>query len=106
MIQIRNDSRHHVLEVTGHAGGIAGQDVVCASVSCLVLTLAQRCEDLHAEDPRIFREPQILLESGYARISSSASAAGRERLDASWATVVCGLKNISANFPEKVKMGG
>lgn len=105
MIRILNDSRNHVIEVRGHAGGIAGQDVVCASVSCLLLTLAQRCTELHESDFRTYPAPTIVFEPGYARIAAYAKDSGKAELDAVWKTVLCGLRKIAENFAENVQMG-
>jgi uncharacterized protein YsxB (DUF464 family) len=67
MIKVVYHREHNRLSVTGHANsGEPGHDLVCASVSTLVYTLAANVEAL--TDMGKVREPTIDLEAGGAVI--------------------------------------
>lgn len=91
MIEIR----HHllpgvgVIEIRGHAGAAEyGSDVICAAVSALTVTLAER---LRREDAE--------TGNGRARIVYSRRAR-RERESAEFA--ICGYRLLAEKFPENV----
>ena len=46
MVEILYHRDRHRVSVTGHAGGEIGQDLVCASVTTLVYTLATFVENM------------------------------------------------------------
>lgn len=55
-------------EMNGHAGySDEGNDIVCASASILIQTLAQSAYEMD-EKGYLLGRPIIILESGYARI--------------------------------------
>ena len=64
MIHIAYNPDRGRLRLSGHAGSAPlGEDLVCAAVSALCATLA---ENLRVYDPKA----RVVMESGYARISS------------------------------------
>ncbi|MBQ5362966.1 MAG: ribosomal-processing cysteine protease Prp [Clostridia bacterium] len=81
----------YVLEVIGHAGYSAGNDVVCAAVSALVEALAAYLDEYGDA------EGQAELEDGYALITVS------ER-NAAFDMAVCGLGAIADQYPAYVSM--
>lgn len=69
MITAVYNREKHRLTVEGHAGsGEAGHDLVCASASILVYTLAGNVMQLCEDHSRV-RRPRITLEEGNAFIS-------------------------------------
>ena len=92
MIEIR----HHILpgvgviEIRGHAGAAEyGRDVICAAVSALTVTLAER-----------MRRSDTKTGSGWAMIPYSRRAR-RERESAEFA--ICGYRLLAEKFPENVQ---
>lgn len=95
MIQITYEPRYHSLRVRGHAGQAPkGQDIVCAGVSSLVVTLAkyvaQHCE-----------RPMVDLSGGDTFISGVTFTDSAEAT-AVYAAVVSGLQEIANTYPEYV----
>jgi len=58
--------RHTAVTSTGHAGGIKGQDTVCAAVSTLITTYAAMMQD--AARRHLVEGLEIRLEPGDAEI--------------------------------------
>jgi len=86
------------LRVWGHAcSAPAGQDLVCAGVSALVITLCSRVKELEragAASPR-----ELTASPGYASIRcEEGSGQLREAFD----TVTAGLRLLSGAYPEYV----
>lgn len=82
-------------EITGHAGGNAGSDIVCAAVSSAVYMAANTVTDVinvHAD---------ISEQDGHFRFSVNAE-------DTSAAAVLDGLKlhltELSKQYPKKIKV--
>ena len=91
MIEIR----HHILpgvgviEIRGHAGAAEyGSDVICAAVSALTVTLAER-----------LRRADTKTGSGQAKIVYSRRAR-KERESAEFA--ICGYRLLAEKFPDYV----
>ncbi len=85
------NAQGYCLEVVGHAGYAAGDDIVCAAVSVLVDALAaylEEYDDCTAEAD---------LADGYAMITLS------ER-NAAFDMAACGLSAIADQYPNYVTM--
>lgn len=115
MIEITADIPNHFLRITGHAGGTYGTDIVCAAVSALAMTLAQMCADLRKQDPNVYPEPEIVMESGMFQIHAAChvknagildSMSAIIRLDTVFQTVYCGLFNLAETYPKKIRCMG
>lgn len=91
MVEIRNHIMPGVglIVIDGHAGaGEYGSDVICAAVSALTVTLAER-----------LRRSDTKTGSGWAMIPYSRRAR-RERESAEFA--ICGYRLLAEKFPENV----
>ena len=79
-------------EISGHAGGSAGTDIVCAAVSSAVYMAANTVTEIHAD---------ISEQDGYLKFS-----VGEENDSA--AAVLDGLKlhltELSKQYPKKIKV--
>lgn len=81
----------YTLEVIGHAGYCAENDVVCAAVSALVEALAAYLEEYGEPDA------EADLADGYAMITVSERSAAFDM-------AVCGLGTIADQYPAYVSM--
>lgn len=99
MTKIKYDPMEISLEVTGHAGyAPAGQDIVCAAVSILTMTLENMVSD-HAESLR----PQIYRKAGEIRVSCSPTKGNSKRCTTIFDTIFGGFELLSMNYPEYVQ---
>lgn len=96
-------ARRH-LELTGHAGSApAGQDLVCAGVSVLAYTVTQMVSDLAS----VMTEPSTIeMSSGRTVVECSPSRDHAEEIDVVFATILCGLRLLSAQYPNYVQVEG
>ena len=79
------------LTLEGHAGyAPAGQDIVCAAVSALMLALAERMQEKN-----LVRE--LIMRPGYMRIAMRGAEKETE-------LVKCGLKQLQRRFPRYVEV--
>lgn len=91
------------LTVRGHAGsGKKGEDLVCAAVSALVLTLA-------ANTDRMVRagwvtDPVISLGEGSARIRCTPTRAYWAAAELVFGSVCAGFSVLAAKYPNHVRM--
>lgn len=86
------------LSARGHAGGPAGQDIVCAAVSTLLDTYAAAARDLQA---------RLQLRQAPGRMEVAVIALPprhRRELDAVRAAVLTGLRRIAAAYPARVQI--
>lgn len=101
MVTIEFNPETLELKANGHAGGIAGADIVCASVSMLFYTLAQcllESKEMLIEDPVIKdaeNEPVKVIsckpkEEAYGTIARTY-----------W-TILTGIKLLADYYPEKI----
>lgn len=90
----KTTNNKYVLKMEGHADYNPGNDVVCASASMLVYTLAARLvnlgEDVQEKD----------VEDGYALILFNINDDTTHALK----TVLCGFQLLQDKFPDHVKM--
>lgn len=92
MIQIRKQKSH--LTIKGHANfGPYGQDIVCAMVTCLILTFIRSCDD---------KDIKYTLAEGDASISILRETVElKTRID----MLMTGLEEISEEYPEVISLG-
>ena len=94
-ITVKRNSRRVSVDVTGHAGaGRDGNDVVCASVSVLILTLAEALGKAKAD---VY---QCDLAKGEAHIVFGYN----KRNKTIWETIEAGLRLLSRSFPLFIAM--
>lgn len=89
MIHVTAEAGRLTLE--GHAGyAPAGQDIVCAAVSALVLALVERMQEKN-----LVRE--LIMRPGYVRIAVRGAERETEM-------VKCGLRQLQRRFPQYVEV--
>ena len=98
MTRIRYDREGMRLEMAGHAGaGEQGEDLVCAALSMLMMTLERRMQE-RAET----RRPITCREPGFFLLACDPEE-GEERLcRESFDTVAAGLAMLAENRGENV----
>lgn len=94
-IQIKAGHRHIAIDVSGHANAAPkGEDVICAGVSALVLTLAEALPRAGAPDYT------CSLADGKACIECRRTDATEPVFN----TVVCGLDLLAKTYPQYIKV--
>lgn len=92
-IKVTRRGRHIAFDITGHAhGGSPGEDVICAGVSTLALTLASALA--HVGAPGL----DATLNSGMAHISCRETKATRTVIQ----TVMRGFDILADSYPANV----
>jgi uncharacterized protein len=102
MIHITVNAKDLDIKVTGHAGsGEVGHDIVCASVSILIYTLAQ-C----LNDKKVFLKklPRATLKDGYSHIRCFPQDEFADCITTLYWMTVNGLRLIEERYPEFVKI--
>ncbi len=103
MIRAEYSRSKQELTVEGHAGyAPEGQDIVCASVSILILTAALRLRELFEEDHTHFPEPMIVTEKGYARVQAMAKGRHKKRTKEVFSVICAGLRQMAEEYPDNV----
>lgn len=103
MIRARYCPRQLRLSVVGHAeSGPFGQDLVCAAVSALTLTLWENLRVLEAENKleTVCRE----LEGGCACLSCLPKKSCRREAEGIFQTVTRGLSCLSRIYPRFIQV--
>jgi uncharacterized protein YsxB (DUF464 family) len=91
------------LKVTGHAGSAEkGRDIVCASASILLYTLAQTVKALEQKG-RLKEAPAIRTDSGDAEIGFTAKAKYSAECAHCFFTVLVGYQLLCHNYPMYVR---
>ena len=104
MVEIKYDQQNHRVTVTGHAGsGQKGHDLVCASVTTLVLTLAQDIEDLIQRGAAA--DPVVDIQEGHAELACTAMAGWDAVVQLVFDTLCAGFHGLSEAQPEHVRYG-
>lgn len=102
MIKIVYERELHKLTVKGHAG--AGKadayDLICAGVSSLVFTLADRVSALSAAEQ--VEEATVYLEPGNTFISCQPYEGTKNVIALIFDTICGGFEILAANAPEYV----
>jgi uncharacterized protein YsxB (DUF464 family) len=99
------DERVLCIEASGHAGyAEAGKDIVCASVSILLYTLAQSVMELHRKGA--FKgEPTIELTEGDACIKCECDGYGEFRVTyQNFELIEDGFNILADNYPQYVSL--
>lgn len=98
-ITVEKNKGKYTLTAKGHAGYCPGNDIVCAAVSALLQTLAQRVMKEFSAG-RLVSE-NIRLESGDSKIKYTGS---NRIMDEIADTIEDGLNGIQESFPEHLKI--
>ena len=91
-----------IIIVEGHAGQAdPGQDIICASASILVYTLAQTVTDMHNAG-RLRKKPRIRIENGDAEIVLKPKKGFFSEAFLTVHTIKRGFDLLCSNFPDFV----
>lgn len=102
MIQVTYHRTHNRLTATGHAGsGVSGHDLVCASVSALVLTLAANVASLVTQGSA--GKHVVQVKEGDAEISCVPSHKMRAVVTLIFDTVCAGFELLQTLYPENIE---
>ena len=98
------DKNSICMKVSGHAGTAPkGQDLVCASATMLVYTVAQAMTFMH-EQGQLAEKPRIKIREGKASVSVvPKDDYYAEALHTFW-VAQCGAHVLSKNYPEAVSL--
>ena len=102
MVEVTYDRYQHRLAVTGHAGGgEKGQDLVCAAVSALVLTLSTNVADLVLADKAC--RPVLKLGEGDSLIGCVPTPRMIPVVTLVFDTVCSGFELLQTLYPENIR---
>ena len=88
------------LKVKGHANTAPkGQDLVCASASMLVYTVAQAMTYMH-DQGYLEEKPKIKMREGKASVVARPKEEYRAEVLHSYWTAQCGAHVLAKNYPE------
>ena len=101
MIKVIYHRNLYSVSVEGHAfSGMEGHDLICASASILMHTLANNVEKMTKE--RVCRRKHIRLSKGDALISCSPVNRYKAVVRLVFDTLCSGLEILAENYPENV----
>lgn len=101
MIEVTYHRRFHRITATGHAcSGEKGHDLVCASVSSLVLTCAANVGSLTTQGS--VKKPVLRLETGDAEISCEPVHRMKNVVTLMLDTVCTGFSVLQEYYPENI----
>ena len=94
------------LKVEGHAGQAEkGQDIICASVSMLVYTVAQYVKWMY-EQHQLKRMPLIELEEGNSQVVARPKGEYMGKCLHAFFVASMGFNLLARNYPEYVTFNG
>lgn len=101
MIKVVYERNPMRLTVQGHAGsGEVGHDLVCASASILVYTLASFAKNTHKA--RQIKKFKVKLDEGDAEISFKAKPRYRTAITLVCDAICGGFQLLAYNYPENI----
>ena len=90
------------LKVKGHANyAPKGEDLICASASMLVYTVAQAVSFMH-DQGYLEEKPKINMREGKASVSARPKEEYRAEVLHTYWTAQCGAHVLAKNYPEYV----
>lgn len=97
------ESKAICMKVQGHANtGPEGADLVCASATMLVYTVAQAITFMHQQG--YTEKPRIKIRKGKAKVSVVPKEEYYAEVLHSFWTVQCGAHMLAVNYPEAVSL--
>lgn len=101
MIKVTYHRDINRVEVEGHAqSGEAGHDLVCASASILVYTLATFVENM--KNAGQTKYPKVELTEGYALINCRTPIKYKNPVTLAFDTVCAGFDILAQNYPDNI----
>lgn len=88
---------NYKLTAKGHAGGVAGTDIVCASISTLFYTLAYNLTDESIADRLIVKDYGEVKEVSCIPINEA-------KVKAIYDVILGGIRMIAEEYPDKVQI--
>lgn len=102
MICVVYDRKRNDLTIDGHAcSGESGHDLVCASASILVYTLASAVRNMAAAEH--VTAPTLELAEGHGHIYCKPKERFRSAVMLIFDTVCSGFELLAANYPDNIK---
>ena len=102
MVEITYDRQRHRLTAMGHAAaGRKGEDLVCAAVSALVLTVSANVAELAITEE--VRRPVLQLRDGDSRISCVPAPEMIPVVTMIFDTVCSGFELLQTLYPENIR---
>lgn len=93
---IKVDIKNNIIEVRGHAGyENSGKDIVCASISTLIITTINLCELFHKLDKINYE-----LSSGYFKIEVFKD----EIVDVLYENLLKSICDLESQYPKYIKI--
>lgn len=100
----QEDDKSIHLKVKGHANTAPkGQDLICASASMLVYTVAQAMTFMH-DQGYLEEKPKIKMREGKASVVAIPKEAYRAEVLYTYWTAQCGAHVLAKNYPEYVTL--
>ena len=106
MVKVVFDERGNklTLEIVGHAGQApAGHDIVCASCSILIYTVAEIVKD-YASEGKLKSAPTINLQNGYGCITCEPKKKAYAELQYAYCVAKVGYILLANNYPDFVEL--
>ena len=101
MIKVTYHRDINRVEVEGHAqSGEIGHDLICASASILVYTLATFVENM--KNAGQTKYPKVELTEGYALINCKAPIRYKTPVTIAFDTVCGGFELLAQNYPDNI----
>lgn len=101
MIKVTYHRDLNRVEVEGHAqSGEVGHDLICASASILVYTLATFVENM--KNAGQTKYPKVELTEGYALIKCKAPSRYKSSVTLAFDTVCAGFDILAQNYPDNI----
>jgi uncharacterized protein YsxB (DUF464 family) len=101
MIHVIYHRRYNRVTVNGHAGcGPEGHDLVCASVSSLVLTLAGNVAYMDAQEA--VWDVVTKLEEGNAEIQCTPYRRYKDSVEQIFRSICVGFELLATKYPENI----
>ena len=98
----REDDGSVHLKVKGHANAAPkGEDLICASASMLVYTVAQAVTYMH-DQGYLEAPPKIKMREGKASVSAKAREGYQAEVLHTFWTAQCGAHVLAKNYPQYV----
>lgn len=99
MTKITYDSKELVMEIQGHAGyAAAGEDIVCAGVSTLAMTLLAA-----AEEPMFMASRYVNRGKPEIRVSCCPGKGYKEKCREMFRVISLGFELLQMQYPEYVR---
>jgi uncharacterized protein YsxB (DUF464 family) len=92
-VKVKTDTYIHSLEISGHAGGINGSDIVCAGVSAVVIG---GFNELLRNNNKLIH----IIREGYAYVELN----NNQELQIITKTILTQLETIQESYQKKVKI--